>query len=58
MWISGHCNIQGNEEADWHAKNSPPTSTEISKYNQVTFSDIKKTIAINTYNIWKNHWSK
>jgi hypothetical protein len=42
MWISGHCNINGNEEAERHAKNAV-TSTEFPKYNQLIFLDIKKT---------------
>ena len=57
MWISGHCNINGNEEAERHAK-CAVTSTEFQKYNQLTFLDIKKNIAMYTYNIWQNHWLK
>jgi hypothetical protein len=54
---TGHCNINGNDEADRHAKNAV-TSTEIPKYNQLTFLDIKKTIAIYTYNVWQYIWLK
>lgn len=41
MWVPGHCNIQGNEEADCHAKNAV-TKIKISNCNQITFFDKRK----------------
>lgn len=57
MWIPGHCDIHENEEPKRQAKNTA-TSTEISNYNQVYFSDIKKTTVISSFNTWQNFWSK
>jgi ribonuclease HI len=55
--IPGHCNIHGNEDANRHSKNAA-TATETLNFNVITFSDIKKSIAIITHNTWQNHWSK